>query len=63
MKKHLSNIMLALALSLVAITLPSCATKSGCPMNENVHSKPDRKGKLSKKGGNSNLFPKDMRRY
>lgn len=62
MKKVLNYFMLALALTLVSTALPSCATKSGCPMNENVHSKPDRKGKLSKKGGNSNLFPKDMRR-
>lgn len=40
----------------------SCSPKSGCPINEEAHAKPDKKGKLSTRGGRSQLFPKDMRK-
>ncbi len=40
----------------------SCSRKTGCPVNENVHVKPNRKGELPTKGGSSNLFSKKMRK-
>ena len=44
-------------------TLSSCGTnKTGCPMNENVGAKANKKGQMPSKRGNSNLFPKDMRK-
>lgn len=40
----------------------SCSRKTGCPANENVHVKPNRKGELPTKGGSSSLFPKKMQK-
>ena len=37
------------------------SNKTGCPVNESVHAKTDKKGNFSSKGGKSNLFPKNMR--
>jgi hypothetical protein len=39
----------------------SCAKKTGCPINEKAHVKPNGKGEYGKKRGKSNLFPKHMR--
>jgi hypothetical protein len=41
-------------------SLQSCSRKSGCPAIENPKSK--RNGKLSKRKGSSQLFPKKMRK-
>jgi hypothetical protein len=43
------------------ITLPSCSRGSGCPA-ETANARPNRKGSFSSRKGNSNLFPKDMRK-
>jgi hypothetical protein len=40
----------------------ACSRKSGCPVNDEAHVKPGKKGKYSNKRGKSNLFPKHMRR-
>jgi len=40
----------------------ACSKKTGCPVTETVHSKTGKDGSFKKKKGNSNLFPKDMRR-
>jgi len=40
--------------------LSSCARKSGCPMNEEATSKPNKKGHY--KSGTSNLFDKQTRK-
>ena len=40
----------------------SCSRKTGCPANETVHVKPNRKGELPTKGGSTNLFSKKMRK-
>lgn len=45
-----------------AASFTGCSKKSGCPMNETVHSKTDKKGEYSTKRGKSNLFPKGMRK-
>ncbi len=39
----------------------SCNRGSGCPA-ETANSRPDRHGDFSKKRGQSNLFPKNMRK-
>lgn len=51
---------LACALLLAGSTA-GCNRKTGCPVNEDAHVKPDKKGKYSKKRGSTNLFPKHMR--
>jgi len=43
-------------------TMTSCSRKSGCPAYDSAKAPTNRKGELSTKGGNSNLFPKKMRR-
>jgi len=48
--------------SLIGLSQSSCSPKTGCPMNEEVHVKPDKKGKLPTGGGRSQLFPKNMRK-
>jgi hypothetical protein len=50
------------SLGLVVSTQSSCKTKEGCPINEEAHVKPDRKGNLPSGGGRSQLFPKNMRK-
>ncbi|MEM1322934.1 MAG: hypothetical protein AAGG75_21900 [Bacteroidota bacterium] len=62
MRKLLSLCLLFSLLLLASTTLPSCSKKTGCPINENAHIKPNRKGKMPTKRGKSNLFPKDMRK-
>lgn len=44
-----------------SISLTSCSRKTGCPAYEEVHTKRDKNGN-PKKGGTSNLFPKEMRK-
>lgn len=57
-------ILLAFALTLASstATLSSCSRKSGCPAYESTKAPTNRKGELSTKRGNSNLFPKNMRK-
>ncbi|MFT5385375.1 MAG: hypothetical protein ACI8VT_003245 [Saprospiraceae bacterium] len=46
---------------LISGAISSCGSnKTGCPVNESVHTKSDRKGNLSTKRGKSSLFPKNM---
>lgn len=61
MKRILLLLSFFLVLSLISTSTSSCSRKTGCPVNENVHVKPNRKGKLPTKGGKSRLFPKKMR--
>lgn len=62
MKKAFKYVFFALIL-LFAGTFSSCGSnKTGCPVNENVHTKSDRKGNLSTKRGKSSLFPKNMKK-
>lgn len=48
----------------ISLSLASCSKKTGCPMNDpaNVGASTNKKGQLSTKRGNSNLFPKNMRK-
>ena len=55
-------IFLIASLLVVSLFVSACSSnKTGCPVNENVHVKTDKKGGMSSKGGKSNLFPKHMR--
>ena len=62
MKKLLQLLCFCSLLLFVAGPLSSCNKKSGCPINESVHTKTGKNGSFKAKKGKSNLFPKDMRR-
>ena len=61
MKKLVLLLVLVFALASTA-SLTSCKSqKAGCPAYESASVKTNKKGKLPKKRGKSNLFPKGMR--
>jgi len=49
-------------LGLFMISNSSCNRKTGCPVNENAHVKPNRKGELPTKGGRSGVIPPGMKK-
>lgn len=61
MKKALILFGLSFLLLISGIS-SSCNRGVGCPVNENVSVKTNRKGKLPTRGGSSQLFPKGMRK-
>jgi hypothetical protein len=61
MKYKIKIFFLLSTIALSGLTLTSCSRGSGCPA-ETANVRPDRKGRFNSKGGNSNLFPKDMRK-
>jgi len=63
MLKSPKYIILALCLLFLGFSSSSCGRKSGCPMNENAHVQPNKKGKYKKSKSKSGLFPKDMRKH
>ncbi|HQW11918.1 MAG TPA: hypothetical protein PK076_02295 [Saprospiraceae bacterium] len=58
--KKIIYIFLSISLMIGTSALSSCARKSGCPMNEEATSKPNKKGHY--KSGTSNLFDKQTRK-
>jgi hypothetical protein len=60
--KRILNIGLILTLFFATSSFQSCSRKSGCPAYETTKTKTKRGGDLSKKRGNSTLFPKKMQR-
>lgn len=45
----------------LTLTMPACSRKSGCPANESLQAKTNKKGDLKKSHkGSSGLFPKKM---
>jgi len=62
MSKKYAGFLFIAFLSLFFISNSSCNRKTGCPVNERAHVKPNKKGQLPTKGGKSNLFPKNMRK-
>ena len=62
MKKYLFLFLLTAFSVLMAASWTGCSKKTGCPMTESVGAKTNKKGEFSSKRGNSNLFPKDMRK-
>ena len=61
MKKLLLILSLSIAISTVT-SLSSCSPKVGCELNEEVGPKVNKRGELSTKRGNSNLFDKKRRK-
>jgi hypothetical protein len=51
---------LAAVLFVAAIAVPACAPKTGCPANESL--KADMSKTKKKKGSDSDLFPKNMKK-
>ncbi len=50
-----------LLLFAITLTAPACSRKSGCPANESLQAKTNKKGDLKKsRKGSSGLFPKKM---
>ncbi len=47
--------------TLVAV-VSSCAPKTGCPINEEAHVQPNKKGEYPRTRTRSSLFPKKMRK-
>jgi len=62
MIKKYSFLIFAAFLGFFLINTSSCNKKTGCPINENAHVKPNKKGQLPTKRGKSNLLPKNMRK-
>lgn len=58
--KRILYLVMILAFITAAMGLQSCNRKTGCPAYETTKVKTNRKGELSKKGGNLALFPKEM---
>lgn len=63
MSKSSKYLVFALGLLFFGISNSSCSKKTGCPMNENAHVQPNKKGKYKKSKSKSGLFPKDMRKH
>ncbi len=61
MRKYFVRFSILFFLTAFTLTSYSCSKKTGCPINEKAHVKPDKKGNFGKKRGKSNLFPKNMR--
>ncbi len=61
MRKRLILLVFSSFILFLGLNMTSCSKKTGCPVNESVHVKTNKKGEFSKKGGSSSLFPKDMR--
>lgn len=58
--KSFRYLVFALGLLFLGLSTSACGRKSGCPMNENAHVQPNKKGKYKKSKSKSGLFPKDM---
>ncbi len=63
MKKKIFILLLLVAFLFGGSTLSSCNRGTGCPINENAHVKPNKKGEYKKTRTRSGLFPKNMRRH
>jgi hypothetical protein len=61
MKRIPALLMFCFLSSLFVASLTSCNRGTGCPMNENAHVQPNKKGKYPKTKTRSGLFPKDMK--
>ncbi|RMD74702.1 MAG: hypothetical protein D6818_02760 [Bacteroidetes bacterium] len=63
MKAKSSRIFVLLSFALASMLLwPSCAPKTGCPINEEAHVQPNKKGEYPRTRTRSSLFPKEMRK-
>ncbi len=61
-KKINQFLKLVFLLFMVSILSFSCNRGTGCPINEGVHVKPNKKGQYPTSKTRSGLFPKDMKK-
>ena len=62
MRKSYLTFFLCAFLGLFMLTNSSCSPKTGCPVNQNAHVKPNKKGVLPTKGGRSSVLPPGMKK-
>lgn len=62
MKKLMGLVLGFAILWVLALSTASCNRGYGCPINENAHIQPNKKGKYPKTRTRSGLFPKDMKK-
>ncbi len=62
MKKFIPLFGILLMTLTLAISSSSCSRGYGCPINEESHIQPDKKGRYPKSKTRSGLFPKDMKK-
>jgi hypothetical protein len=60
--KRISLLGIIILLLTSAPGLQSCSRKSGCPAYETTRPDTNRRGELSNRRGDTNLFPRKMRR-
>ena len=60
MKRLPAFLLLFFVASFFTFSTTSCHRGTGCPMNENAHVQPNKKGKYPKTKTRSGLFPKGM---
>ena len=60
MKKSPAILTLLFAASVFMVSTTSCNRGTGCPMNENAHVQPNKKGEYPKTKTRSGLFPKGV---
>lgn len=58
MKKLTVSLVLLFFASFLAVSTSSCNRGTSCPMNENAHVQPNKKGNYPKSKTRSGLFPK-----
>ena len=59
MKRIIALLIFSLGIFFFATTT-SCSPKTGCPINEQAHVTPNKKGKYPKSRTRSGLYPKKM---
>jgi hypothetical protein len=58
--KKLPTLLILVFASFLLVSTSSCNRGTGCPINENAHIQPNKKGKYKKSKTRSGLFPKGM---
>lgn len=62
MKKIAFSLIVFSFIAFSSVTTMSCNRRAGCPAQENITAKTNRKGELKNKRGKQHLFSKKMRR-
>ena len=58
--KKLPALFILILASFFLVSISSCHRGTGCPINENAHVQPNKKGKYKKSKTRSGLFPKGV---
>ena len=61
--KYFRYMTYVLVSAVLVIGAASCHRGTGCPINENAHIQPNKKGKYPKSKTRSGLFPKGMYKH